>query len=108
MKIAVAGKGGTGKTTLSGSLARCLAARGAPVWAIDADTNPNLDAILGLPRGAEDPVSGLPRDLLQRDEETQEISLRVPATELVDRYGTVGPDGIGYLMMGKVDHAGSG
>jgi Mrp family chromosome partitioning ATPase len=49
MKIAVAGKGGSGKTTLAGTLARVLGRRGQAVLAIDADTNPNLAITLGLP-----------------------------------------------------------
>jgi CO dehydrogenase maturation factor len=49
MKIAVAGKGGSGKTTLAGTLARALGRRGQAVLAIDADTNPNLAITLGLP-----------------------------------------------------------
>ena len=47
--IAVAGKGGTGKTTVSGMLIRALVARGTtPVLAVDADPNSNLGDILGL------------------------------------------------------------
>ena len=49
MKIAFAGKGGSGKTTLSSLFTRYLAAAGAPVVAIDADINQNLGAALGLP-----------------------------------------------------------
>ncbi|MDA0562747.1 ATP-binding protein [Streptomonospora sp. S1-112] len=48
MKIAFAGKGGSGKTTLSALFTRYLAATGAPVVAIDADINQNLGAALGL------------------------------------------------------------
>ncbi|CAN5432081.1 hypothetical protein BH18VER1_BH18VER1_13920 [soil metagenome] len=40
MKIAIAGKGGSGKTTIAGILTRLLADRN--VWAIDADSNPNF------------------------------------------------------------------
>jgi CO dehydrogenase maturation factor len=48
--IAVAGKGGTGKTTLAGLLIERLRARGAsPILAIDADPASNLNAVLGLP-----------------------------------------------------------
>ncbi len=48
-KIAVAGKGGVGKTTFSGILARVLAAAGHKVYAIDADPNPTLGQALGFP-----------------------------------------------------------
>jgi CO dehydrogenase maturation factor len=47
--IAVAGKGGTGKTTLAGLLVRLLMERNeGPVLAVDADPNANLNAALGL------------------------------------------------------------
>ena len=46
--VAVAGKGGTGKTTLSGLLIRELLARGrSPILAVDADPNANLGEVLG-------------------------------------------------------------
>jgi CO dehydrogenase maturation factor len=48
--IAVAGKGGTGKTTLSGLLVRYLVGnRLGKVLAIDADPSSNLHLVLGLP-----------------------------------------------------------
>lgn len=49
--IAVAGKGGTGKTTLSGLLIRYLIRHrpGKKVLAIDADPSSNLHLVLGLP-----------------------------------------------------------
>ena len=48
--IAVAGKGGTGKTTLAGLLIRRLAEdRAGPILAIDADPASNLNTVLGLP-----------------------------------------------------------
>jgi CO dehydrogenase maturation factor len=47
--IAVAGKGGTGKTTLTGLLIRCLRERKAgSILAIDADPASNLNAVLGM------------------------------------------------------------
>jgi CO dehydrogenase maturation factor len=48
MKIAFAGKGGSGKTTLSSLFTRYLAASGAPVAAIDADINQHLGEALGI------------------------------------------------------------
>jgi CO dehydrogenase maturation factor len=47
--IAVAGKGGTGKTTLAGLIVRLLMERKeGPVLAVDADPNANLNVALGL------------------------------------------------------------
>jgi len=47
--IALAGKGGTGKTTLAGFLVKYLVKHGkTPVLAVDADSNSNLNEVLGL------------------------------------------------------------
>jgi CO dehydrogenase maturation factor len=47
--IAFAGKGGTGKTTMAGMLIRFLVENGrTPVLAVDADSNANLNEVLGL------------------------------------------------------------
>lgn len=48
MKIAVTGKGGVGKTTLAGTIARILAADGYTVLAVDADPDANLASALGI------------------------------------------------------------
>ncbi len=48
-KIAVSGKGGSGKTTLSAMLAAALSLEGRNVVAIDADPDANLAAAFGLP-----------------------------------------------------------
>jgi len=47
--IALAGKGGTGKTTVAGMLIKYLVKKGkVPVLAVDADSNANLNEVLGL------------------------------------------------------------
>ena len=49
MMIAMAGKGGTGKTTVAGFLIRFLVRKGiTPVLAVDADANANLNEVLGV------------------------------------------------------------
>jgi CO dehydrogenase maturation factor len=49
LTIAVAGKGGTGKTTICGMLIRWLIKNGKrPVLAVDADPNSNLNEVLGV------------------------------------------------------------
>ena len=48
VKVAIAGKGGVGKTTLSAALCRGLARSGERVLAVDADPNNCLGRALGL------------------------------------------------------------
>jgi CO dehydrogenase maturation factor len=62
--IAIAGKGGTGKTTVSGLLIQLLVERAeGPVLAIDADPNANLNRVLGLE--FEQTIGGLERETLK-------------------------------------------
>ncbi|MEW6599394.1 MAG: carbon monoxide dehydrogenase accessory protein CooC [Nitrospirota bacterium] len=56
MKIAVTGKGGVGKTTLSALLSYIYASEGKKVIAVDADPDANLAAALGIPREKIDEV----------------------------------------------------
>jgi len=49
MKLAITGKGGVGKTTLAGTIARILAEDGFTVLAVDADPDANLASALGVP-----------------------------------------------------------
>jgi len=55
MKVAVSGKGGVGKTTLSSMMAGVLAAQGKRGIALDADPDANFAAGLGVP--PDDPVT---------------------------------------------------
>jgi len=109
MKVAVSGKGGSGKTTASGTLSRAFAAEKLDVLAIDDDENPNLALTLGIPREQE--VPPIPGDLLKRvelpDGET-ELELAKSPDEIVADYGVEAPGGVRLLKMGEVDHAGSG
>lgn len=63
--IAVAGKGGTGKTTLAGLIIRLLIEREeGPVLAVDADPNANLNVALGM--DVEKTIGGLREELLDQ------------------------------------------
>jgi len=62
MKLAIAGKGGSGKTSISGTMARLLARSGRRVLAIDGDSNPNLALTLGIPAERMSDMPVLPPD----------------------------------------------
>ena len=111
MKIAIAGKGGTGKTTIAGTLARVFARQGRRVLAIDADSNPNLALTLGLTREQTAALNALPRTLLEERaaaDGQKTVVLRMTPAEIVHQYGIATPDGVTMMLMGKVDHAGAG
>ncbi|HIH86594.1 MAG TPA: AAA family ATPase [Methanosarcinales archaeon] len=108
MKIAITGKGGVGKTTLAGTLARLLARDGMDVLAIDADPDMNLASALGID---EPPVP-----LTEYEDMIDEraggpagmFKLNPKVDDVVERFGVVGPDGVRMLVMGTVDSGGSG
>ena len=109
MKIAVCGKGGSGKTTITATLTRLLARRGVPVLAIDGDPNPNLIQALGVGPGVE--AEAVPRNVVERraDESgaTRHVLTR-PVGEIVEQYGLKAPDGVTVLVGTRVNHAGAG
>ena len=111
MKIAISGKGGSGKTTTAGTLARAFARLGYRVLAIDGDSNPNLGITLGLPVEGLDTLPVLPPDLLQDvvDEVGNKSSvLRDDVEAIADQHGTIAGDGVRLLAMKRIDHAGKG
>lgn len=111
MRIAIAGKGGSGKTTISGTVARLLAQAGRQVVAVDADTNPNLATTLGLQPDSVQSIVALPRTLLKRETQPDgsmlSTFLRDPM-EVLDEYGARAPDGVRLVVMGAVGHGGAG
>lgn len=106
LRIAVAGKGGAGKTTVSATLSRLLARRGHPVLVIDGDSNPNVGVALGLSPEAHAAVPPLPLGLVSRRMDGPALKDPVPA--IVERYGTTAPDGVSVLHMAMPAHADEG
>ncbi len=111
MKLAVAGKGGAGKTTIAGTLARVMAERGQRVVAIDDDSNPNLALTVGVDPTAAATFTGIPRDMLEERADAEgntRLELVVPAEEFIDRFGVAVGDRLTLLVMGQPNHGGSG
>src|SRR5215203_5025267 len=106
MKIAIAGKGGSGKTSISGTMARLLARDGRRVLAIDGDSNPNLALTLGLPLERLEGVPTLSRDLLERTPDGSVLTTTVD--ELCKTHALEAPDGVTLLVMAHPQHAGAG
>lgn len=100
IRVAFIGKGGSGKSTIAGTVARLIARNGGKVLALDVDTLPGLSFSLGLGRIDD---AGLPQDLAERQEGKGWV-LREPvsAEELVDRYALDAPDGVRFLQLGKL------
>jgi len=102
LKLGVVGKGGVGKTTVAGLLARAYAERGRSVVAIDTDSNPNLGLSLGLSLAETEAVPVLPRSAVVGSGGT------IPAADLIAEYGRRTPAGPTLLSAIKVASAGAG
>lgn len=106
MRLAIAGKGGAGKTTIAATLARLTAGAGRPVVAIDADSNPNLGVALGVTDTPPSETTPLPTTLVSR--RLDGPALTAPVDEVADTYGVSGPEGIRLLHLGMPTHAEEG
>jgi CO dehydrogenase maturation factor len=106
VKLAIAGKGGSGKTSISGTLARLLAREGHRVLAIDGDSNPNLALTLGLPAGEMRAMPTLTRDMLARSQSGDTLTRSLQ--EICDTHSIRAPDGVTLLVMANPQHAGTG
>lgn len=113
MKIAVSGKGGTGKTFLAGTLAAHFAAGGHQVIAIDADPSPNLAVTLGL--SLEEAGKILPiaenGELIRLKTGTDYsgvFRLTFTVDDIIENYAVPTPSGAHLMVMGTVRSLGSG
>lgn len=103
MKIAVAGKGGAGKTTVSGTIARALGRAGHQVIAVDADVNPMLGISLGLGMDATERLAAVRQGL-----DTGETDHEPTIEGMMERFGANAPDGVRVLVASHVDVPDSG
>jgi len=99
VKIAVVGKGGSGKTTTSAVLARTFARRGHDTLALDCDSNPNLGISLGLGEEATAPLVSV-RDAV----DTGDAAPASDADDLVQRFGVEAPDGVRLAVVTAIQN----
>ncbi len=99
MKVAVVGKGGSGKTTTAAVLARTLAREGRTVLALDCDSNPNLGISLGLGEQATEALVSV-RDAVDAGEQDHAAS----ADDLVERFGAEAPDGVRLAVVTAIQN----
>lgn len=115
--MAVAGKGGVGKTFIASTLARLLARDSYNVLVVDADPNINTASSLGIPSEVANKIIPLSEneDLIQEKTgvapgRSYGMLFRLTPTvdDIVENFGVVGPDGVKLLVMGTVKGGNTG
>ena len=101
--IALAGKGGTGKTTIAGMLIKYLIRQNkTPILAVDADCNANLNEVLGVEISG---TLGSAREEMKKGDVpsgmTKDVFMEMKLEEAV-----VEADGFDLIVMGQPEGAG--
>jgi CO dehydrogenase maturation factor len=115
MKIAVTGKGGVGKTTLTALIAQAYADQGKAVLAVDADPSPCLAGALGFPeekRAQLHPISEMDDLIYERTGARPGttggfFTINPRVDDIPDRF-SIEHRGVRLLEMGAVETGGSG
>ena len=115
MKLAISGKGGVGKSTLSALLAQVYADQGRGVLAVDADPSPCLAGALGFPddkRALLNPISEMSQLIEERTGAKPGtmggfFTINPRVDDIRDRF-SVEHRGVYLLEMGSVEMGGSG
>lgn len=98
MRVAIAGKGGAGKSFLTGTLARILARQGRRVLVLDSDPMPGVSISLGMGPIDEDMLG----DAVERGPDDRwRLKRGIGPVRAVRRFSRQGPDGVHLLQFGK-------
>ncbi len=105
MRVAVVGKGGSGKSTISGTMARLVGRRGIPVLALDSDLLPGMSFSLGS--GPQADVPPLHAAAAPDEKGQWGWCEGIDAVSAAQRFSTTAPDGVRLLQRGKTGADGS-
>ncbi|MBI5342281.1 MAG: AAA family ATPase [Deltaproteobacteria bacterium] len=112
LKIAVAGKGGSGKTTVAVLLAKILSEDRRKVLLVDLDSDPNLASALGIPAGGAPPLVHRKELVAERTGSTGEpggmFLLNPRVGDLIDAHAMRLSDRVSLLPVGTIESAGEG
>ena len=113
MKVAVAGKGGVGKTLIAGGLAKGFVEHGLKTIAIDADSSPNLGLTLGLTAEETRKIVPISDNKQLVDSKTSTgysgvYNLNFTVDDVVKQYSVPTPLGPNLIVMGTVRTMGAG
>jgi CO dehydrogenase maturation factor len=115
MKLAISGKGGVGKSTVAGTLARLYAANHHRVLAVDADPDANLASAIGIPPQLRSQIRTISTERKLIEERTgakvrqfgQMFKLNPEVSDIAQTYA-VRHEGVDLLVLGAVEHAAGG
>ena len=115
MKVAVTGKGGTGKTTIAGILAHFFSRDGYRVLAVDADPDANLASAIGIAENEAaliTPISEQRQLITERTGATprqfgQLFKMNPRVSDIPDTF-SIDHKGIKLLVLGAIQKGGSG
>ncbi|MFW6138965.1 MAG: ArsA-related P-loop ATPase [Spirochaetota bacterium] len=113
MKIAITGKGGTGKSTITALMARVIRDKKDSVLLVDADPDMNLAAILGIPEDRKiTPIIELKELISERTgvpsgQGAPLFKMNPRVEDIPDKY-CVSSNGIKLIVMGTTIKGGGG
>jgi CO dehydrogenase maturation factor len=115
MKIAITGKGGVGKSTISGILSLMMSKQGKKVVAVDADPDANLASALGLSEDMQKEIVPISKQIALIEERTgakvnqygQMFKLNPEVSDVAEKYAIM-HEGVALLVLGAIKKGGSG